>query len=65
MRCWQGEWEQLVSYVTHCINLTHIALRFHEDIPQDYLFMACTRTALEIYQRDVTTKYGQKTTHGS
>ena len=43
---------------THCFT-------FHEDIPQDYLFMACTRTALEIYQRDVTTKYGQKTTHGS
>ena len=24
------EWEQLFSYVTHCIN---IALRFHEDMP--------------------------------
>ena len=28
-----GEWEQLFSHVTHCINLIHIALRFHEDIP--------------------------------
>ena len=28
-----GEWEQLFSYVTHCINLIHIALQFHEDIP--------------------------------
>ena len=28
-----GEWEQLCSYVTHCINLIHIALSFHEDIP--------------------------------
>ena len=27
------EWEQLFSYVTHCINPIHIALRFHEDIP--------------------------------
>ena len=27
------EWEQLFSYVTHCINLIHTALRFHEDIP--------------------------------
>ena len=27
------EWEQLFSYVTHCINLIHIALSFHEDIP--------------------------------
>ena len=27
------EWEQLFSYVTHCINLIHIALRLHEDIP--------------------------------
>ena len=27
------EWEQLFSYVTHCINVIHIALRFHEDIP--------------------------------
>ena len=26
------EWELLVSYVTHCIILIHIALRFHEDI---------------------------------
>ena len=28
-----GEWEQLLSFVTHCINLIHISLRFHEDIP--------------------------------
>ena len=37
----QGEvlarvWEQLFSYVTHCINLIHIALRFPEDIPYGY-----------------------------
>ena len=47
-----GQWEQLFSYVTHCINLVYIALHFHEDIPKGYLFMGCTRTALEIYQRD-------------
>ena len=32
-------WEQLFLYVTHCINLIHIALSsfcFHEDIPKDY-----------------------------
>ena len=34
----QGEvlarkWEQFFAYVTHCINLIHIALRFHADIP--------------------------------
>ena len=28
-----GEWKQLFSYVTHCINLKNIALRFNEDIP--------------------------------
>ena len=28
-----GEWEQLFSYVTHCINLIHIDLRVHEVIP--------------------------------
>ena len=27
------EREQLFSYVTHCINLIHIDLRFHEGIP--------------------------------
>ena len=41
-RAWQGkevlerELEQLFSYVTHCINLIHIALQFHEDIPYGY-----------------------------
>ena len=29
-----GEWEQLFSYVTHCINLIHIALNFEQDISQ-------------------------------
>ena len=43
-----GEWEQLLSCVTYCINLIHIALHFHQGIPFDYLVMACTRTALEI-----------------
>ena len=50
------EWEQSFSYVTHCINLIHIALNFHQAIPKSYRVMACTRTALEIYQRDVTPK---------
>ena len=27
------EWEHLFSYVTHYINLIHIALRFHDNIP--------------------------------
>ena len=27
------EREQLFSYMTHCINLIHIAVRFHEDVP--------------------------------
>ena len=27
-----GEREQLFSYVTHCINLIHIVLHFHEEI---------------------------------
>ena len=28
-------------------------ISFHQDIPYGYLVTACTRTALEIYQRDV------------
>ena len=28
-----GEWKQLFSNVTHCINLIQIALNFHQDIP--------------------------------
>ena len=28
-----GRVELLFSYVTHCINLIHIALYFHQDIP--------------------------------
>ena len=28
-----GEWEQLLSYVAHCVNLIHIALNFYQDIP--------------------------------
>ena len=27
------EWEHLFSYSTHCINVIHIGLRFHENIP--------------------------------
>ena len=27
------EWEQLLSYVTHCIDLIHSALHFHQDGP--------------------------------
>ena len=58
-----SESEQLFSYVTHCIFLIHIDFRFHEDIPYGYLIMACTRTALEIYQRDVTLiKWAKKNT---
>ena len=26
------EWAQLFSYVPNCINLIHIAFRFHEDV---------------------------------
>ena len=29
----RGVREQLFSYVTHCINLIHIALNFYQDIP--------------------------------
>ena len=28
--------EHLFSYLTHCINLIHIILRFHEGIPYGY-----------------------------
>ena len=31
-----GEWEQLFSYVTYCIDLIHIAINFHQDIPYIY-----------------------------
>ena len=34
-----GEWEQLFSYVTYCINLIHIAFNFHQDIPWGYQVM--------------------------
>ena len=30
--------------------------KFYQDTPYSYLFLACTRTALEIYQRDVIQK---------
>ena len=37
LNSWQGsdssKWEQLFSYVTYCINLIHIALNCHQDIP--------------------------------
>ena len=30
----EGQWVgAIIFYVMHCINLIHIALRFHEDIP--------------------------------
>ena len=38
----EGEGEQLVSYVTYCINLIYtinIAMNFHQDIPQGYFVM--------------------------
>ena len=52
-KCWQGRGSNYL-YVTHCIKLIHTALNFHLDIPYGYLVMACTRTDLGIYQRDVT-----------
>ena len=30
-------------YVTHGLNLIHIAIKFHQDIPYGYLVKACTR----------------------
>ena len=46
--------------MTHCINLIHITLHLHEEIPYDYLLMACTRTALEIHIRDVNRKKNER-----
>ena len=52
-----GELEQLFSYVTHCINLIHIAINFHQDISYRYLVIHnLHKTASEVYQRDVTPK---------
>ena len=39
-----GEWEPLFSYVTPFINLKHIALKFHQDIPMGKLVMPCLQT---------------------
>ena len=33
--------EQSFLYVTDCLNLIHIAIKFHQDIPYGYLVMAC------------------------
>ena len=30
-------------YVTHCLDLIHIAIKFHQDIPYGYLVMARIR----------------------
>ena len=40
------ELEQLFSCMIYCINLIHIAIDFHQDIPYSYLVVTCTRTAL-------------------
>ena len=41
------------------IDLIHIAIIFHPDILYSYLVLvlACIRTALEIYQRDINLKH--------
>ena len=54
---------QSFLYVTHCFNLTHIALHVHKHIPQGYLVITSTRTALEIYIRVVTPEMSGNT-HG-
>ena len=50
------EWEQLLSYVLHCINLIYMAINFHPDIPLGYLAMASTRTAFDIISKGCTCK---------
>ena len=34
--------------------LIHISINFHQDIQYDYPVMSCTKTAIGIYQRDVS-----------
>ena len=33
----------LFLYAPHCLDLVHIAIKFHQDIPYCYLVMACIR----------------------
>ena len=35
--------EQSFVYVTHCLDLIHIPIKFHEEIPISYRVIGCTR----------------------
>ena len=47
---------QSFLYVTQCLNLIYIAIKFHYDIPMGYLVMGCAKLVLKNNQRDVTPK---------
>ena len=49
-----GEWEQLFSYVTHCINLIHIAINFHTNIPYVTWLYGLHKNRLKKLNRDIT-----------
>ena len=43
--------------MTHCLAIIHIAIKFHQDIPNGYLVMACIRIVWKKKnQREVTQK---------
>ena len=53
--------EQSFLYVTHHLNLIHIAIKFNQDIPYGYLGMPCTRIVWELqmcqYDTDAPTQW--------
>ena len=39
--------ETIILQATHCLYLIHIHIKFHEDIPNDYRVMWCTRKIIK------------------
>ena len=48
--------EQSFLRTTHRCDLIHIPIKLHEDIPNDYLVMSCTRILKKSNQRGITWK---------
>ena len=46
--------EQTFLFLTHRLNLMHIAINFNQGFPFGFLVIVCIRTALEMNQRDTT-----------
>ena len=52
--------KQSFLYVTHCLELIYIPIKFCEDIPNSYRVMRCTRIFdIKNNQRSITWKLGE------